>query len=132
VVSKSSRADSLGLSASRRLRLADPEVLMRSDLTFGALTHVPNRYLLTMLTSKATRKLHKPGVRIEDTTNDALLRFSRANPMAPELALREPLEAVLRPAMKRPAFPGQSEVVVLPPARENSNPMRDAVRVAGA
>lgn len=105
---------------------------MRSDLIFGALTHVPNRYLLTVLASKATRKLHKPGVRIENTTNDVLFRFSRANPMASEPAPREPLKVLLRPKMKRPATPDQSEVVVLLPARENSSPMRDAARVAGA
>src|SRR5271170_6575954 len=38
-----------GLSVNRELRLVDPEVLMRSDLVFGAMTNVPNRYLLTVL-----------------------------------------------------------------------------------
>ena len=33
---------------------------MRSDLVFGALSHVSNRYQLCQLASKATRKLHKP------------------------------------------------------------------------
>jgi hypothetical protein len=33
---------------------------MRSDLIFGALAHVTNRYTLCQLASKATRKLHKP------------------------------------------------------------------------
>ena len=32
---------------------------MRSDLVFGALSHVSNRYQLCQLASKATRKLHK-------------------------------------------------------------------------
>ena len=42
---------------------------MRSDLIFGALTHVTNRYELCQLASKATRKLHKPNTRLQDTTN---------------------------------------------------------------
>jgi hypothetical protein len=55
---------------------------MRSDLVFGAMAHVPNRFLLTKLAAKATRKLHRPGSRIQDTANDVLGRFRRANPMA--------------------------------------------------
>ena len=55
---------------------------MRSELIFAAMTYVPNRFLLTKLVSKATRKLHKPNTRIEDTTNDVFVRFSRANPLA--------------------------------------------------
>ena len=48
---------------------------MRSDLIFGALTHVNNRYELCQLASKATRKLHKPNTRLQDTTNEVLDRF---------------------------------------------------------
>ena len=55
---------------------------MRSELVFGATTYVSNRFLLTRLASKAIRKLHRPNTRIEDTTNDVLVRFSRANPSA--------------------------------------------------
>ena len=54
---------------------------MRSDLIFGALTHVKNRYELCQLASKATRKLHKPTTRLQDTTNEVLERFSEAVPM---------------------------------------------------
>jgi hypothetical protein len=54
---------------------------MRSDLIFGALTHVNNRYQLCQLASKATRKLHKPNTRLQDTTNDVLVRFHEASPM---------------------------------------------------
>lgn len=58
---------------------------MRSDLIFGALTHVTNRYQLCQLASKATRKLHKPNTRLQDTTNDVLDRFRETIPMnAPE------------------------------------------------
>jgi hypothetical protein len=49
---------------------------MRSDLVFGALVDVPNRYLLCKLTAKATRAFHRPGTSIHDTTNNALARFS--------------------------------------------------------
>ena len=55
---------------------------MRSELVFGALKYVSNRYLLTRLTAKATRKLHWPHSRIEETTNDVLVRFSQADPVA--------------------------------------------------
>ncbi len=54
---------------------------MRSDLIFGALTHVNNRYQLCQLASKATRKLHKPNTRLQDTTNDVLERFKGTVPM---------------------------------------------------
>ena len=53
---------------------------MRSDLVFGALSHVSNRYQLCQLASKATRKLHKPNTRLQDTTNEVLCRFQTANP----------------------------------------------------
>ena len=52
---------------------------MRSDLVFGALSHVSNRYQLCQLASKATRKLHKPNTRLQDTTNEVLGRFQTAS-----------------------------------------------------
>jgi hypothetical protein len=55
---------------------------MRSDLIFGALAHVTNRYQLCQLASKATRKLHKPNTRLQDTTNEVLVRFRYASPAA--------------------------------------------------
>ena len=53
---------------------------MRSELVFGALSHVSNRYQLCQLASKATRKLHKPNTRLQDTTNEVLVRFHTTNP----------------------------------------------------
>jgi hypothetical protein len=53
---------------------------MRSDLVFGALSNVSNRYQLCQLASKATRKLHKPNTRLQDTANEALARFHSINP----------------------------------------------------
>jgi hypothetical protein len=55
---------------------------MRSDLIFGAMTHVSNRFLLTRLAAKATRSFHQPNTRIEDTANEVFERFSHANPLA--------------------------------------------------
>jgi hypothetical protein len=54
---------------------------MRSELIFGSIANVPNRFLLTKLLAKATRAMHAPGTRIEDTTNDVLARFGRCNPL---------------------------------------------------
>jgi hypothetical protein len=62
---------------------------MRSDLIFGALTHVNNRYQLCQLASKATRKLHKPNTRLQDTTNDVLERFKDTVPMSGSAAAAE-------------------------------------------
>nr|WP_245632612.1 DNA-directed RNA polymerase subunit omega [Edaphobacter aggregans] len=55
---------------------------MRSELIFGAITHVSNRYLLIKLAAKATRKFHRPNTRIQDTTNDVLMYFSRSSPIS--------------------------------------------------
>ncbi len=66
---------------------------MRSDLIFGALTHVNNRYQLCQLASKATRKLHKPNTRLQDTTNDVLERFKDTVPMG-ETEVESPQEDV--------------------------------------
>ncbi len=54
---------------------------MRSDLIFDALTHVSNRYQLCRLAATATRRLHKPRSRIQDTMNDVLMRFSKSSPV---------------------------------------------------
>jgi hypothetical protein len=55
---------------------------MRSDLVFQGAVYVTNRYQLVRLLSIATRALHRPGARIQDTMNDALARFGQANPIA--------------------------------------------------
>jgi hypothetical protein len=65
------------------------ENTMRSDLIFGALTHVSNRYQLCQLASKATRKLHKPNTRVQDTTNEVMVRFRYQNPGAVTPVLEE-------------------------------------------
>ena len=55
---------------------------MRSDLIFGALTHVTNRYELCQLASKATRKFHRPSTRIQETMNQVLDRIAGAERQA--------------------------------------------------
>ncbi len=68
---------------------------MRSDLVFGALSHVSNRYQLCQLASKATRKLHKPNTRLQDTTNEVLGRFQTSNPGSAtpiKVTVRQPVE----------------------------------------
>ena len=54
---------------------------MRSELVFGAMTYISNRYLLIMLGARATRKFHRPNTRIQDTTNDVFVHFSRSSPI---------------------------------------------------
>lgn len=66
---------------------------MRSDLIFGALAHVKNRYQLCQLAAKATRKLHKPNTRLQDTTNEVLVRFHSSNPAASAESLDETTSA---------------------------------------
>ena len=53
---------------------------MRSDLVFGALAQVSNRYRLCKLATKATRKIHRPHTRMQDTINDVLTRFHQSHP----------------------------------------------------
>jgi hypothetical protein len=55
---------------------------MRSDLIFGALSHITNRYQLCQLASKATRKLHRPTTRVQDTMNEVMVRFHEIQPMS--------------------------------------------------
>jgi hypothetical protein len=64
-----------------RLSKNERKIFMRSDLIYGALTHISNRYQLCQLASKATRKLHKPNTRLQDTTNEVLVRFHEASPV---------------------------------------------------
>jgi hypothetical protein len=53
---------------------------MRADLTFTALANESNRYLLTPLIAKATRTMHRPNTRLQDTMNDVFERFGCSKP----------------------------------------------------
>ncbi|WP_158942160.1 hypothetical protein [Granulicella sp. S190] len=48
---------------------------MRSELVFNALTYESNRYRLVKLLAKATRRMHRPNTRLQETTNCVLSRF---------------------------------------------------------
>jgi hypothetical protein len=72
---------------------------MRSDLVFGALSHVSNRYQLCQLASKATRMLHKPSTRLQDTTNEVLSKFQTANPAS----AAAPVAVAVQPEERRRA-----------------------------
>ena len=71
---------------------------MRSKLVFDATAHVSNRYLLTRLASTATRKLHRPNTRIQETTNEVLVGFSRVSPIASARLTEIPIATPLRRA----------------------------------
>jgi hypothetical protein len=102
---------------------------VRSDLVFDALTMVPNRYLLTKVASKAVRKLHRPGVRIEETINEVFMRFSQEDPIAPEGALPEPQVVQRSPQLKHSIIRGASEVAAIPPPRANASHLSEAALV---
>jgi hypothetical protein len=70
---------------------------MRSELVFGAMANVSNRFLLTRLASKATRSLHRPHDRIQDTTNVVLVLFRAMNPMAGT----RPVEILTKATLRR-------------------------------
>jgi hypothetical protein len=67
------------LTTNLSLIIEDRREKMRSDLIFGALRPVRNRYTLCQLAAQATRKFHKPNSRIQETMNDVLVRFSKAS-----------------------------------------------------
>ena len=66
---------------------------MRSDIVFEALQS-KNRFVLCHEAFKAVRLLHKSNTRIEDTTNDALMRIADAEQIVirAEDAITPPLE----------------------------------------
>jgi hypothetical protein len=53
-----------------------PRNTMRAELALMALARESNRYLLIRMIAKATRKLHRPNTRLQDTMNDAFERVS--------------------------------------------------------
>lgn len=71
---------------------------MRSDLVFDAMANISNRYHLTMLAAKATRKLHRPNTRIQETANEVLIRLSHAKPVESVRPIRQMPAEVLRKA----------------------------------
>jgi hypothetical protein len=53
---------------------------MRTELTFKALAREPNSFLLCRVVATATRKLHRPNTRVQETMNDAFERLSGSRP----------------------------------------------------
>lgn len=104
---------------------------MRSELIFGAVAQVSNRFLLTKLLAKATRRFHTPGIRIQDTTNDVLTRFTRSNPIAELQVISDPTVRRIR-SRRHPvnAFPARPPVS--PESDETSTALSDAMRVLEA
>jgi hypothetical protein len=74
---------------------------MRSDIVFEAL-QTKNRFVLCHEAFKAVRMLHKSNTRIEDTTNDALMRL--AGSIEPENAAAPSLE---RPSSAKTGLNGE-------------------------
>jgi hypothetical protein len=60
---------------------------MRSELVFGATAQISNRYLLTRAAAEATRMLHRPNVRLGDTSNDVFRLFCQATTIFREFDL---------------------------------------------
>lgn len=54
---------------------------MRSTLVFDAATKIANRFLLASTVMRATRKLHIPSTRTEDTVNKVFSSVAEGNPV---------------------------------------------------
>jgi hypothetical protein len=102
---------------------------MRSDLVFSAMKQVSDRFLLAKVLAKATRALHRPGVRIEDTTNDALERCGRTNPIADEDAVRISTTVGSRRSRSGPAVVRRARAFRVLPVGESSQAPSEPSRV---
>jgi hypothetical protein len=58
---------------------------MRSELVFEAAVSISNRYLLSQVVSKATRKMHRPNTRLEETANVVLRIFGDSASAGPRI-----------------------------------------------
>jgi hypothetical protein len=65
---------------------------MRSELVFKAFIYEPNRYQLCRLIARGTGKLHRPNTRLQETTNDAIERFSAPVSMVEAARFAQPEE----------------------------------------
>jgi hypothetical protein len=105
---------------------------MRSDLVFGALIHVSNRFLLSRTLARATREFHRPGTRIEDTTNQVLARFGHANPIPANNSIQAAAIVSLRHRSPQPVVRPKTSRLTVPAIQGNSHPLSEALRVFGA
>ena len=74
---------------------------MRSDIVFDAL-QTKNRFVLCHEAFKAIRLLHKSNTRIEDTTNDALVRLAGTEPQEVLIRPEDAAMPALEPAVAGP------------------------------
>jgi hypothetical protein len=104
---------------------------MRSDLVFCATKQVSNRYLLARTLARAAREFHKPGRRIQDTTNEILIRFGWANPIAQGEAV--PIAASLPTRRSSPlvANTHQSKRLKVPVVLESPHSQPEALQPSG-
>jgi hypothetical protein len=93
---------------------------MRSDLVFDAAAHVPSRYALTLLAAKATRKLHRPNTRIQDTANDAFARISHTT-RSVEGGNYQPSRSRLTGSPRKTPFSEHASLLSQRPALEDVN-----------
>ena len=59
---------------------------MRSQLVSDAAARISNRYLLASVASRATRALHRPNSRMEETLNDVFRLVRQPSPAADVVA----------------------------------------------
>ena len=105
---------------------------MRSDLVFGAMTHASNRFLLAKALATATRKFHRPGTRIQDTTNDVLARFCLAKTVAGINAVQIPATVPLRRSRLQPAIPHKSKSLAIPAMQTAPQALSETLWAIGA
>jgi hypothetical protein len=78
---------------------------MRADLTFMALADGSNRYQLAKSVARATRMLHRPNTRVQDTMNEAFKWLGRFKPGAAKAIIPRKDSSVRLPAPRHdPAF----------------------------
>ena len=94
---------------------------MRSDLVYGAIKQVSNRFLLAKGLAKATREFHRPGTSIEDTINDVLVRCSSSNPIVDGNAVRNSTTPGSRRSRQRPVVVHRTGIFSVPPVSEGSH-----------
>ena len=70
---------------------------MRAELIRVALVQESNRFLLTQVIAKATRKMHRPHTRIADTMNEVIALVSVNNSKG-QVVSRQPASIQLRRA----------------------------------
>jgi hypothetical protein len=103
-------------------------ISMRSDLIFGAMKQVSNRFLLAKTVAQATRGFHKPGTRIQDTTNEVLIRVGGANSAARGIVVLIPATAPLRRSKQQQAIPDKPQSLAVPAMHEGQRALWTQVR----